>query len=112
MLAALVITTLVRLLSLVSPIDGAVVPQPLTLTLSNSSLGFGRVNPDQCNSFPAWIGNGIVDSDCREAINELYRDDVEPRKGQTYEFLRRGVRRVSYDPWVTTPRKHWYGVCS
>lgn len=103
-------TALLPLLSSVLSINGAVTPQSLSLPTANSSLVFTQMNPNRCNSIPDWIGNGIIDSDCQAAINELYWDDVEPRRGQEYEFLKRGVRRVSDLPWVTTPRKHSYGL--
>jgi len=108
MIAALAISALLQLLLPASPAVGAVIAPSLSLTSSNASVG-SRIDPDRCNSFPDWIGNGIVDSDCQAAINELYQDDVVPRRGQKYEFLRRGVSRYFDLPWVTTPRKHWYG---
>jgi hypothetical protein len=110
MRTGLATTALLPFLLSVLPINGAVTPQSLSLPSANSSIVFTQMNPSRCTSIPDWIGNGIIDSDCQAAMNELYWDDVEPRRGQKYEFLKRGVRRVSDLPWVTTPRKHSYGV--
>ena len=71
----------------------------------NSGLSVTR---EQCNRFPDWIEDGILQEDCQAAINELYYDDVEPCRGQEYEFLRKFVRKESYLPYWLTPRKHWY----
>lgn len=115
MLSALVSFALAQVLLHTLPVSGAVVAQPLTLTtsnltISNSTLGVPRVDPDRCVNQPDWIGGGILDSDCQAALNELWWDDVNARPAnQKYEFLRHGVRRVSYNPSVLTPRKHFYG---
>jgi len=62
---------------------------------------------DRCNSFPDWIGNGINQEDCRIAIKELKTDDVQPRKGQEYEFYTHGAPRMEFPlPLVITPRTH------
>ena len=81
---------------------------------TTSSLTSNLTLPDpasRCNTFDTWIGAGITKEDCQAALNELWWADVDWRKGQKYEFLRQGVSRHSDHPWVTTPRKHWYGTC-
>ena len=88
-------------------VSGATILQTPSNASSSNSLGVVKL--DQCNKHPDWIGDGILKSDCQAAVRELYNDDVVPRQGQEYEFLTRGVTRQSYLPWVTTPRKHWYG---
>ncbi|KAL9130000.1 MAG: hypothetical protein Q9175_007136 [Cornicularia normoerica] len=91
-----------------SLVHGAVIPQPLSTVTTNATLGG---NPAYCSNNEGWVGNGIIRSDCAEAISEFYRTNVEPRKGQDFEFLTRGVRSISHLPTVITPRKGDYGTC-
>lgn len=89
-----------------SLVHGAVIPQPLSNVTTNATLGG---NPAYCSNNEGWVGNGIIRSDCAEAISEFYRTNVEPRKGQEFEFLTRGVRSISHLPTLITPRKGDYG---
>ena len=89
-----------------SPIYDPINFQPSVVTAGNGTLEIGA---SQCSRDPDWIGGGMSVNDCQAAIAEMYHDDVVPRRKQEYEFLRRGVTRHSDLPWVTTPRKHWYG---
>ena len=77
------------------------------IVTGNNSLTFDR---DRCNQFEDWIDEGIDEDDCRAAMAELHNDDVVPRQGQKYDFLRHGTKahQHGYYPWVITPRKHWY----
>ena len=91
--------------SSMSLVNRAKITQPSSITY-NASLGGTDAF---CNSFEGWIGNGIIEDDCQTAINELYRTDVEPRKGQQYEFVRKGAHKTTNLPTVLTPRKHYFG---
>ena len=78
---------------------------PPTLGIAPTASGENTVN---CVDNEGWIGNGIIKSDCAEAISEFYRTNVRPRRGQEYEFYTIGAPRISHFPWVLTPRKHDY----
>lgn len=66
-------------------------------------------NTAYCVDNEGWVGNGIIESDCAEAISEFYRTNVQPRGGQEYEFYTIGAPRISHFPYVLTPRKYDYG---
>ena len=89
-------------------VSGLTIPELPNLSSSNVTLdGFLR---NRCTSDPDWVGNGIRSDDCRIAINELARTDVQPRKGQEYEFYTYGSPRLDFPlPTVLTPRTHDYG---
>lgn len=72
------------------------------------------INPDVCNSYDDWIGDGILPSDCRKAIREMYRTHVVPQRdeqgnGRKFEFTPRGVRRSGFDPERVVPSEWWEG---
>lgn len=95
-----------QLLLQTSPVHSAIIPQLIDITTTNPTLDN---SPAHCTSYEGWVGNGILRSDCAKAISEFYRTNVEPRSGQEYEFLSRGVPRTSYLPYIVTPRKYDYG---
>ena len=102
----LVALTLIPLFLLVSPTLGFTTPNPSPLTRPNTALDAIR---DGCNSFPDWIGSGISLRHCDLAIEELWNSDVQPRRGQEYEFYARGAPRTDFPlPQVLTPRTHEY----
>ncbi|KAL6719734.1 hypothetical protein ACLMJK_001655 [Lecanora helva] len=102
------ILSIIAVILTLTVVQAASIHKAPNITTQDLNLG---VSSEVCNEFADWIGPGIIQEDCQAAINELYLDDLEPRGGQEYEFLRRGVSRESYFPWVTTPRKHWYRTC-
>ena len=89
-----------------SLVHSAVISRFLNTAITNATVGY---HPAYCSDNEGWVGGGIVQSDCAEAIMELYRTNVSPRKRQEYEFLTRGVPRTSHLPYIVTPRKHDYG---
>ena len=105
-LVVLVFGCLVQLLIETSPVHGAVIPQSIDIATTDATLGGVQV---YCNKLEGWIGEGIVPSDCAEAISEFRRTNVRPRGKQEFEFLSRGVSRVTHLPYINTPRKYDYG---
>ena len=82
---------------------------PILSTLASPNTGLGAIRHG-CNSFTGWIGSGVSRNDCELAIEELWKSDVQPRRGQEYEFYARGAPRLDFPlPLVLTPRKHEYG---
>ncbi|MCJ1459957.1 hypothetical protein MMC28_010336, partial [Mycoblastus sanguinarius] len=89
-----------------SPVSGVTVPQSLFL---NATVGVSKV---QCTNNEEWIGpQGISKSDCVEALFDLQRRDVQPHRGQMYEFTSVGSGKHSEFPVVITPRKYDIGTC-
>ena len=87
-----------------SPVSGVTVPQSLFL---NATVGVSKV---QCTNNEEWIGpQGISKSDCVEALFDLQRRDVQPHRGQMYEFTSVGSGKHSEFPVVITPRKYDIG---
>ena len=82
----------------------AIIPQ--TQGIATTAPG---KNTAHCVDYEGWVGNGIIQSDCTEAISEFYRTTVQPRYGQEYEFYTIGAPRISHFPYVLTPRKYDYG---
>ncbi|CAF9927362.1 MAG: hypothetical protein ALECFALPRED_003691 [Alectoria fallacina] len=91
-----------------APVHSASIPPSLSLAITNATF---NGNPAYCNNYEGWVGAGIARGDCTEAIAEFYRTNVEPRGGQRFEFLTRGVPRNTHLPYIVTPRKHDYGIC-
>ena len=89
-----------------APVHSASIPPSLSLAITNATF---NGNPAYCNNYEGWVGAGIARGDCTEAIAEFYRTNVEPRGGQRFEFLTRGVPRNTHLPYIVTPRKHDYG---
>lgn len=106
MLVVLVIVCFLQPLLQTSLVQGAVVPQSIHNGTMNATL---QATPGYCNSFPDWVGDGIIQSDCTDAISEFFRQNVEPRGRQEYEFLNRGDTRSTYLPYINTPSKYDYG---
>ena len=91
----------------ISLVHGAIIPRSVDITTMNETMNDGT--PPYCNNLEGWVGDGIDPSDCAVAISEFLRTNVRPRGKQEYEFLARGVPRVSYLPWIVTPKKYDYG---
>ena len=103
--AVSVFVCLLHILFKASLAHGAVIAESATM---DGTLG---TDPKvRCVKDKGWIGDGFRKTDCREAISEFSRTDVEPRRYQEYEFLTRGVPRVSYLPYIVTPREYDYGA--
>lgn len=84
---------------------GAVIAQSATM---NGTLG---TDPKfRCVKDKDWVGDRFLRTDCRKAISEFSRTNVEPRRYQEYEFLTRGVPRLSYLPYIVTPKEYDYGA--
>lgn len=97
-----------QLLLQTSLVHGASIPQSVDVVATNATLSD---NFAYCSDNEGWVGNGILQSDCAEAISEFYRTNVLPRGGQEFEFLSRGVPKTSHLPYIVTPRKYDYGTC-
>ena len=104
--AVYVLGCLLQILLQIPLVHGAVIPQSLDITAESSTLG---VNPAECNDLWGWLGNGIIRSDCKAAINEFLSTSVRPRGKQEYEFLEREVHQVSHLRSVVTPLKFYHG---
>lgn len=85
-------------------VHAAIIPQ--TQGIAPTAPG---ANTAYCVDNEGWVGNGIIQSDCTEAISEFYRTNVQPRDGRRYEFYTIGAPRISHFPYVLTPRKYDYG---
>lgn len=88
-----------------SLVQGAVIAQP---AITNGTVG--SYPKFRCVKDKDWLGDRFLRTDCKEAIGEFSRTNVEPRRYQEYEFLTRGVTRVSYLPYMMTPREYDYGA--
>lgn len=84
--------------------QSAIIPQPPGIAPKSSGNDIGH-----CVDYEDWLGNGIIKSDCADAISEFFRTNVQPRGGQEYEFYALGGPRTSRFPTVLTPRKYDYG---
>ena len=89
-----------------SPVHSATIPQSFGIATKDAAVNADRA---QCIDNEGWVGEGIIVSDCAEAIREFYRTQVQPRREQHYEFLHRGVTRTTALPYINTPRKFDYG---
>ncbi|CAD6593029.1 MAG: hypothetical protein ASARMPREDX12_006665 [Alectoria sarmentosa] len=104
----LALACLFQVLFQTAPVHSASIPPSLSLANTNATF---NGNPAYCNNYGGWVGDGIVRGDCTEAIREFYRTNVEPRGGQSYEFLTQGVSRNTHLPYIVTPRKYDYRTC-
>lgn len=103
--AVFVFVCLLHILFKASLAHGAVITQPAT---TDSTLGTdGKFH---CVKDKDWVGDRFLKTDCRTAISDFSRTNVEPRRYQEYEFLTRGVPRVSYLPYIVTPKEYDYGA--
>ena len=106
-LTSSVALTSVLLFSSALPALGLTIPILSTLVSPNNALGAIRYG---CNWLPSWIGSGVSVDDCDLAVEELWKSDVQPRRGQDYEFYTQGAPRLDFPlPLVLTPRTHEYG---
>ena len=90
-------------------VHGATIPQSIDIVTADATLGANRATPAYCNSYEGWLGDGIVQSDCAEAISQFFRTEVEPRGKQEFEFLSRWEPRTTHLPYIFTPAKYDHG---
>lgn len=102
------LTALIPALLLLVPLLARALTVPVLPTLSSPDDTLDIIR-QRCNSSPDWIGDGVSLPDCKEALEELLLDDVQPRMKQKYEFYTRGAPRLDFPlPLVITPRTHEY----
>lgn len=102
------LTVLIPAFLLLVPLPARALTVPVFSTLSSPNAAQGSIR-QRCNSSPDWIGDGVSLADCKGALEELLLDDVEPRRGQEYEFYTHGAPRLEFPlPLVITPRTHEY----
>ena len=97
---------LVQLLLETPLVQGAVIPQSIDIVTADATLG---ATPAYCNNYESWLGDGIVRSDCEEALRGFLRNNVEPRGTQKFEFLSPWVHKTSHLPYIVTPTKYDHG---
>ena len=102
----LLLALFIQLLLQPSLVHSATIPQSSGITATNVTV---NAEPAQCIDNEGWVGDGIIVSDCVEAIREFYRTQVQPRREQHYEFTQIGVSRTTGLPYINTPRKYDYG---
>ena len=88
-------------------VHGATIPQSIDIVAANAT---SRATPAYCNNYEGWLGDGIVQGDCAEAISQFFRTDVEPRGNQEFEFLSSWEPRTSHLPYIVTPTKYGHGA--
>lgn len=86
-------------------VHGATIPQSIDIVTADAT----RATPAYCNSYEGWLGDGIVQNDCAEAISQFFRTNVEPRGKQEFEFLSSWELRTTHLPYVVTPTKYDHG---
>lgn len=97
---------LLQLLLQISWVHSAIIPQSVGLAGTNVTLGDDSA---VCVQYEGWVGDGIRQSDCVDAINEFYRTNVQPRGKQEYEFRIRGEPQTTVLPSIMTPWKYDQG---
>lgn len=79
-----------------------------SIALHNFSTTLGGQR-EQCTDSRAWTAGVFHQEHCIMAIDNMYRDDVQARQSQKYEFISPGIPPTTKLPKIILPKKYTVG---